>query len=77
MYERIYSEGYYATDTKYFWESNFYDLGSNQLMYSAQSQSFDPASTETLGHEYGQMIVKNMVQKNILSDQKEVILKPM
>jgi hypothetical protein len=77
MYGRIYSEGYYAVDTKYFWESNFYDLEANQLLYSAQSQSFDPNSAESLGHEYGQMIVKNMVQKNILSSQKEVILKPM
>jgi hypothetical protein len=77
MYGRIYSEGYYAIGTKYFWESNFYDLEANQLLYSAQSQSFDPNSAESLGHEYGQMIVKSMVQKNILSSQKEVILKPM
>jgi hypothetical protein len=77
MYGRIYSEGYYTVDTKYFWESNFYDLESNQLLYSAQSQSFDPSSAESMGHEYGQMIVKNMVQKNIMSTQKEVTLKPM
>jgi len=77
MYDRIYSDGYYTIDTKYFWESNFYDLGANQLLYSAQSQSFDPSSKETLGHEYGQMIVKNIVQKNILFSQKELMLKPM
>jgi hypothetical protein len=77
MYGRIYSEEYYTVDTKYFLESNFYDLEANQLLYSAQSQSFDPTSAESFGHEYGQMIVKNMVQKNILSSQKEVILKLM
>ena len=77
MYDRIYSEGYYVVDTKYFWESNFYDMVSNQLLYSAQSQSFDPSSTEALSHEYGQMIVKNMMKNNILSDQKEAVLKPM
>ena len=69
MYERVYREGYYVTDTRYFWESNLYDLKDNTLLYSAQSQSFDPASSETLGHEYGKMIVKNLVAKNILHDQ--------
>jgi hypothetical protein len=77
MQHRIYSEGYYSVDTKYFWESNFYDLGSDQLIYSAQSQSFNPTSIETMGHEYGQLIVKDMIKNNILNNQKEVILKPM
>ena len=78
MYDRIYSEGYYVTNTKYFWESNFYDMEKDQLLYSAQSQSFDPNSTESLSHEYGQMIVKNMVKNNVLVNQKsEVTLKPM
>jgi len=63
MYDRIYMEGYYTTDTKYFWESNLYDLAANNLVYSSQSQSFDPISAETLGHEYGQLVVKDMVKK--------------
>ena len=77
MYDRIYTEGYYVINTKYFWESNFYDIGKDQLLYSAQSQSFDPGSTEALSHEYGQMIVKNMVKNKILTNQKEIILRPM
>lgn len=77
MYQRIYSEGYYVENTKYFWESNFYDLESNQLLYSAQSQSFDPVSKESLSHEYGQMIVKDMVKNNVLVDQKTVMTKAM
>jgi hypothetical protein len=77
MYERIYTPGYFQVNTRYFWESNFYDLGTNQLLYSAQSQSFEPASTEKLSHEYGQMIVKDMVKNKIVSDQKQVPLKAM
>jgi hypothetical protein len=77
MYDRIYMDGYYGVDTKYFWESNFYDMVNDQLVYSVQSQSFDPGSTESMSHEYGQMIVKNMVKNNVLANQKEVTLKPM
>jgi hypothetical protein len=77
MYGRVYSPGYYAEDTKYFWESNFYNFSNGpQLLYSAQSQSFEPGSANSLSHEYGQMIVKDMVKNNILVNQKEIKLKP-
>lgn len=71
MYDRVYGPGYYAVSTKYFWESNFYSLnGGKQLLYSAQSQSFDPVSAQALGHEYGKMIARDMVKKNILIKQE-------
>lgn len=77
MYGRVYSPDYYAEDNKYFWESNFYNLDKGpELLYSAQSQSFEPGTANSLSHEYGQMIVKDMVKNNILVNQKEVKLKP-
>jgi hypothetical protein len=69
LYNRIYEPGYYVTNTKYFWESNLYDMATQKLIYSVQTQSFDPDNSEKLGHEYGQMIVKNMVKQNVLQDQ--------
>ena len=66
LYHRIYETGYYTTDTRYFWESNLYDMATQKLIYSVQTQSFDPASSESMGHEYGQMIVKDMVKNNVL-----------
>jgi hypothetical protein len=66
MYGRIYEPGYYKENTKYFLESNLYDLRANKLVYSIQTQSFDPASVESLGHEYGRLIVKAMVKDNVL-----------
>jgi len=71
IYGRIYSEGYYTEDTKYFWETNLYDLATNDLVYSAQSQSFDPSSSESLGHEYGQMIATDLVKQHVLVNLKE------
>jgi hypothetical protein len=66
IYQRIYSPGYFDVSTNYFWESNFYDLISRELVYSVQTESFDPGSSESLGHEYGKLIVGNMVQKKVL-----------
>jgi hypothetical protein len=66
MYVRVYSPGYYSSTDKYFWESNFYSIDSTtQLLYSAQSQSFDPA-TSSLSYQYSDMIIKDMLRSNII-----------
>jgi hypothetical protein len=66
LYNRIYEPGYYVIDTKYFWEGNLYEMNTQKLIYSVQTQSFDPANSEVLGHEYGKMIVKRMVNDLVL-----------
>ncbi len=68
MRDRVYVPGYYSVNTRYFWESNFYSLDGKELLYSAQSQSFEPESISGLSHEYGEMIVKDMVSKHILTN---------
>jgi len=69
VYDRIYTPGYYVTDTRYFWVSNLFDMGSKDLLYSVQTESFDPNSSESLAHEYGKLIVENMVKKHVLVKQ--------
>jgi hypothetical protein len=66
LYWRIYSPGYYTTNTRYFWESNLYDLSDGKLIYSAQSQSFDPSTSEKLGNEYGKLIVDDIINKGVV-----------
>jgi len=68
---RVSERDYYVVNTKYYWESNFYTMSDGQLLYSVQTQSFDPSSAESLGHEYGKMIVADMVKKNILQDSSK------
>lgn len=70
MYGRIYTDGYYTTDTKYFWESNLYSMEKGDLLYSAQSRSFDPSSREQMGNEYAKLITANMVSRNVLGQQE-------
>ena len=65
-YQRIQDPGYYITDTKYFWETNLYNLSDERLLYSAQTRSFDPLNTEQMSHQYGKLLVKDMLKKNIL-----------
>jgi len=67
--DRIYSAGYWVTDTKYFWESNFYDVKSGKLLYSVQTTTFDADNRESLAHEYGKMIINDMVNKQVIEKQ--------
>lgn len=65
QFERIYDKGYYEYATHYFWESSLYELFNTKLIYTCRTETFDPGSAESLGHQYGQLIVKDMVEKQI------------
>lgn len=66
MYDRIYTPGYYTVDKRYFWESNLYDLSTRDLIYSVQTESYNPNSYAQLAHEYGELIVNDMVKNEVL-----------
>ena len=70
-YDRIYTEGYYTTNTKIFWESNFYDHTAKKMIYSSQTQSFDPGSKESLAHYYGVLLVNSLVKSQVLIKPEE------
>lgn len=69
-YGRMMDPGYYVTDTRYFWETNLYEMPSQALKYSAQTRSFSPSSAEALGHEYGRLMITDMVKKHVLINRK-------
>lgn len=69
LYHRIYEPGYYVTETRYFWESNLYEMDTQKLVYSVQTRSFDPVNSENMAHEYGEMIVADMVKKGVLQNR--------
>jgi hypothetical protein len=47
-------------------------MSTQKLVYSVQTQSFDPATSESLAHEYGQLIIKDMVRNNVASKVSEI-----
>ena len=68
---RVFEPGYYVDNTKYLWESNLYELGRQSLVFSVQTKSFNPASIESMGHEYGKMIIRSMEAKKVLKKQTD------
>ena len=66
LYGRIYEPGYYSENTEYFWESNLYDAKTKELIYSVQTTSFDPSSTDKLAHEYGKVITEDLLKNGLI-----------
>jgi hypothetical protein len=69
IYDRTIVPGYYAEDTRYFWECSFYDIHTGQLLYSAISESFDSGNLEALAHQYGSWMVNDMIKENVIIDK--------
>lgn len=67
VYGRVYEPGYYSTQTKYYWESNLYDLAGEKLIYSAQSQSFDPSSISHLASDYSDKLIDDMTKQGLVA----------
>jgi hypothetical protein len=66
-YNRVYTPGFTEERTNYFFETNLYDVNGNKLLYSAQSQSFDPSSASQIANEVSKAVVKDMQKKGILA----------
>ena len=71
----ISSKAQYEQSTQYTWESILFDLQMLSPVYTARTKTFDPGSTTMMAHEYGKMIVANMVKKKVLV--KNLIVEPL
>lgn len=67
FYQRVYTPGYYTSSTRYFFETNLWDVRSNKMLYSAQSESFDPNSAGQIAKEVAEAVLKDMQKKNVLA----------
>jgi len=57
-YPITYNPGYYTTDKMYYLESNLYDVSSEQLLWSVQSETINPSSLDDFSKSYTKALVK-------------------
>jgi hypothetical protein len=65
-YPTMYSPGYYEQNKIYFIEVNFYDANSEELVWSAQSETYNPSSLGQFSKEFAAVIVSKMQQDGVL-----------
>ena len=63
----FYEPGYYVTDKKYFMETNLYNVETNQLIWSAQSETIDPGSIDQFAKSYPKVLVGQLIKDGLLT----------
>jgi len=65
-YPVLYSPGYYEETRTYFIETNLYHAGNERLIWSAQSETYDPAGLQIFSREFSQKVVTQMEKDGLL-----------
>ncbi|WP_299819963.1 hypothetical protein [uncultured Pontibacter sp.] len=65
-YPTLYDPGYYTEDKVYFLETNLYDEATENLVWSAQSQSYSPSSLRKASEKLAEITVNRMSQDGII-----------
>jgi hypothetical protein len=65
-YTEVYNPGYYTTDRTYFLECNLYDVATEELLWSAQSETTNPGKIKSAAKEYARVVVNQMVLDGLL-----------
>lgn len=66
VYDQQYTPGYYTTSTNYILQADIYSIEDDALIYSAQTNSYDPNSNESLARSFAQSIVGELRTKGII-----------
>jgi hypothetical protein len=69
-YPVVYSPGYYSVDKTYYLECNLYDLASDTLLWSVQSEARNPKDLHSWFKNYSIMLTKHLKSKG-LSQRKD------
>lgn len=62
-YPTLYSPGYYTEEKTYFLETNLYDAHTEALLWSAQSETYNPESLQSFSKGFANVVLQEM-QKN-------------
>ena len=66
-YPQLSSPGYYSSDRTYYIESNFYDLASNQLLWSIQSEAYNITNLESWYKEYSYQLLAELKNEGLIT----------
>lgn len=78
-YSSYYTEtslsGYYETNKLYFVESNLYDANTHELLWSVQSQSYNPVDIEKVSKDYTHELFDELEKEKDFRGRREPVKK--
>lgn len=62
----MYEPGYYTEDKTYFIESNLYDVATGDIVWSVQSEAYNPTKVEKVARDYAYLLFNRLRSEGIL-----------
>jgi len=66
-YPDVYEPGYYTTEQTYYMETNLYDAVTEDLVWSAQSETYNPADLSTFAVEFANTIISQLKADHVIA----------
>lgn len=66
-YPSLYAPGYYDQEQVYYLETNLYDAKTEELIWAAQSETYDPSSIDSFLKGYVKSILEQMQKDGLIS----------
>lgn len=66
-YPVVYSPGYYSVNKTYYIETNFFDIKTDQLLWSIQSKAYNPSNFDSFFKEYSRTILDKLREEGLIS----------
>jgi hypothetical protein len=70
-YPTMYSPGYYVQDRIYYIETNLYDAVSDELIWTAQSETYNPSSLTGFSSSLASLLTKKLIKDNIIAQHSK------
>ncbi len=66
----IYEPGYYTEDNIYFLESNLYDAENGEIVWSVQSEVYNPANADNAARQYAALLFDKLKREGMAHHSK-------
>ncbi len=63
----VYKPGYYSLQTRYFIETNLYELKNGALVWSGRSYAFDPEDIDKIVSSYAKKLFKELLKNGVIA----------
>lgn len=66
----VYEPGYYTEDNTYFLESNLYDASTGDIVWSVQSEAYNPSNAKNAARQYAALLFDKLKREGIAHSKK-------
>lgn len=67
-YGYVEEPGYTITDQTFYFETNFYDMASGEMLTSIQSDAFNPSDIPSLMKRYSKLMISQLKKEGLIGD---------